>query len=55
MADDKRVVINEWDPETVELSLPKGFAQGVGWEVGASFHVEKTERGFRLVRDERPV
>lgn len=56
MADEKIYVINEAPPENVvEVQLPHGFTQGKGVEDGASFHLEATARGFKLVRDARPV
>lgn len=56
MADDKQYIINEAPADNVvEVSLPHGFSQGKGVEDGASFHLEATPRGFKLVRDDRPV
>lgn len=51
-----RYVIKVADPvETIELEIPDGFQHGAGWAEGTSYHIEKSPRGFRLVRDERPV
>ena len=57
MADEpKRYVLKTRDPNPpLELEVPDGFGEGVGWEDGASYHIEETARGFSLVRDERPV
>lgn len=59
MADEEtgpRYIIKVADPiKTIELEVPLGFGEGQGWEDGASYHIEQSPRGFKLIRDERLV
>lgn len=59
MADEqKRVITLEPepdDPNVLKLQLCRGLSTGEDWVVGASFHLEMSPAGFKLVRDDRPV
>ena len=59
MADEqKRVIALEPepdDPNAIKLQLCRGLASGEDWIEGASFHLEGTEYGYKLVRDNRPL
>ena len=54
-AEKELTLVRQQPMMAVTLLLPHGFDKGEGWEPGMSYHIEQSERGRELVKDERPL